>query len=218
MTSVNILIADDHELVREGIKTRLERRPGWTVCGEADNGRQAVEMAVRLKPRVVVLDIGMAELNGIEAARQIRKACPETEVLILTLQESEDLVREALSAGARGYILKTDAARLLTVAIEALLEGKTFFTGKVSNLVLEGYLDADNAARKDSGARSRLTMRELEVVQLLAEAKTSKEVARKLGVSAKTIEAHRANVMRKLNLHSVAELVRYAVRNNIVQA
>jgi DNA-binding NarL/FixJ family response regulator len=218
MTTVNILIADDHELVREGIKTRLEKQPGWTVCGEADNGRQAVEMATRLKPDVVVLDIGMAELNGIEAARQIRKACPETEVLILTLQESEDLVREALSAGARGYILKTDAARLLTVAIEALLEGKTFFTGKVSNLVLEGYLDADHAARRDSGARSRLTMRELEVVQLLAEAKTSKEVARKLGVSAKTIEAHRANVMRKLNLHSVAELVRFAVRNNIVQA
>lgn len=218
MTSVNILIADDHELVREGIKTRLEKHPGWSVCGEADNGRQAVELATRLKPDVVVLDIGMAELNGIDAARQIRKACPETEVLILTLQESEDLVREALSAGARGYILKTDAARLLTVAIEALLEGKTFFTGKVSNLVLEGYLDADQAARRDSGARSRLTMRELEVVQLLAEAKTSKEVARKLGVSAKTIEAHRANVMRKLNLHSVAELVRFAVRNNIVQA
>ena len=218
MKTVNILIADDHELIRDGIKSRLEKQPGWRVCAEAVNGRQAVELALRLKPRVVVMDIGMAELNGIEATRQIRKACPEIEVLILTLQESEDLIQEALTAGARGFILKTDAARLIIGAIEALLDHKAFFTGKVSNLVLERFLDPELAVNPGSRARSRLTSREREIVQLLAEARTSKEIAAKLGVSVKTIDAHRANVMRKLDFHSVAELVRYAVRNKIIEA
>lgn len=218
MKTVTILIADDHELVREGIKTRLEKQPGWRVCAETNNGRGAVEMATRLKPDVAVLDIGMPELNGIEAARQIRKACPDIEVLILTLQESDDLIREALAAGARGFMLKTDAARWVTEAIKALLEHKTFFTGKVSSLVLAGFLDPAHAVQGGAGGRSRLTMREREIVQLLAEANTSKAIAVRLGVSVKTIEAHRANVMRKLDLHSVAELVRYAVRNKIVEA
>ena len=218
MKTVNILIADDHELIRDGIKSHLEKQPGWRVCAEANNGRQAVELAIQLKPDVAVMDVGMAELNGIEATRQIRKRCPQIEVLILTLQESEDLIRDALSAGARGFILKTDAARLIKVAIEALLEHKPFFTGKVSNLVLEGFLDPDHVNKPGDSAHSRLTPREREIVQLLAEAKTSKEIATKLGVSIKTIEAHRANVMRKLDLHSVAELVRYAVRNKIIEA
>jgi len=214
-TTARILIADDHELVRDGIKARLEKQPGWIVCGEAGNGRQAVELALRLKPDVAVLDIGMPELNGLAAARQIRKDCPQTEVLILTMLESEDVMRDALAAGARGFILKTDAGRLLVSAIEALLRHQPFFTGNVSDFVLTGFLDPDLAT--GAAVPRRLTERETEIVQLLAEAKTGKEVATRLGVSVKTVEAHRSNVMRKLNIHSVAELVRYAVRNKIIQ-
>lgn len=216
MKTVQILIADDHELIRDGLKVRLEKHSGWRVCAEAQNGRRAVELALELKPNIAILDVGMPELNGIEAARQIRKGCPQTEILILTLQESEDLIQEALASGARGFLLKTDAARLLTVAVETLLERKPFFTGKVTDLVLRGFLDPSTGRGSDPRVRGRLTTREREIVQLLAEAKTSKEAASRLGVSVKTIEAHRANIMRKLNLHSVAELVRYAVRNRII--
>ena len=215
--TARILIADDHELVRDGIKARLERQPGWIVCGEAANGRQAVELAVRLKPDVAVLDIGMPELNGLAAAGQIRKECPQTEVLMLTMLESEDIMRDALATGVRGFILKTDAGRLLVSAVEALLRHQPFFTGHVSDFLLAEFSDPDLAATTRTAACHRLTERETEIVQLLAEAKTGKEVATRLGVSVKTVEAHRSNVMRKLNLHSIAELVRYAVRNNIIQ-
>ena len=218
MKTLQILVADDHELIRAGLKTQLEEHADWKVCGEADDGRAAVELAGKLKPDVVVLDISMPELNGIEAARQIRKACPKTEILILTMHESEGLVRDALAAGARGFILKTDATRLLVSAVEALAQHKPFLTGKASALVLDGYLDPDRAERETEMERSRLSPREREVVQLLAEARTSKEAAAKLGVSVKTVDAHRANVMRKLNLHSVAELVRYAIREKLIEA
>ena len=217
MKPLKILIADDHELIRDGLKARLEKHEGWKVCGEAVNGRQAVEMARTLTPDVAVLDISMPELNGIEATRQIRKACPKTEVLILTMQESEGLVRDVLAAGARGFVLKTDTSRLLVAAVEALAQGKPFFTGKVSELVLGGFLDPDRAARAGGDEASRLSPREREIAQLLAEAKTNKEVAAQLGVSVKTIDAHRANIMRKLNLHSVAELVRYAIREKLIE-
>src|SRR5258708_5998396 len=129
MKTVNILIADDHEVVRDGLKARIESHPGWRVCAEANNGREAVEFALRLKPDVATLDIGMADLNGIDAARQILKTCPQTAVLMLTMQDSDDLIRDALAAGARGFLLKTDAARLLPAAIEALLPNKPFCTG-----------------------------------------------------------------------------------------
>ncbi len=217
MPPVTILVADDHELVRDGIKSRLEKRPGWKVCAMAANGREAVELALRLRPDVVLMDVGMKELNGLEAARQILKACPAIAVLVLTLQESDELIREALAAGVRGYILKTDAARLLTTAVEALLAGKTFFTGIVSEVLLREFLHPKGAVENAGGAVGPLTMREREIVQLLAEGKPSKVIATQLGVSAKTIEAHRANVMRKLNLHSIAALVRYAVHNRIVE-
>ena len=217
MRAARILIADDHELVRAGIKHEIELHPEWTVCAEAENGRHAVELAVRHKPDVAVLDIGMPELNGIEAARQIRRRSPEVEVLILTLQESDELMRDALRAGVRGFILKTDAARFLTEAVGALLEHRTFFTGKVSSLLLDGFLDPAAGAAGGAGARGRLTLREIEVVQLLAEGRTSKEIATRLGTSVKTVEAHRANVMRKLDLHSVAAVVRYAIRNRLVE-
>ena len=217
MKTLDILIADDHELIREGLRTRIEKQPGWKVSGEASNGREAVEMARKLKPNVVVLDISMPELNGIEAARQIRKTCLQTEVLILTMQESEGLVRDVLGAGARGFILKTDTTRLLITAIEALAQHKPFFTGRVSDVVLDRFLDPDRASHHANLERGRLSPREREIAQMLAEAKTNKEVATKLGVSVKTIDAHRANIMRKLNLHSVTELVRYAIRNNLIE-
>lgn len=213
MKPVRILIADDHELVRDGIKARLEKHPGWVVCGEASTGREAVTLAQELHPAVAVLDIGMAELNGIEAAAHIRRHCPDTEVLILTLQDSEPQVQAAFAAGAKGFILKTDASRLLIEAIEALLRHEPFLSGKIAGQVLNGFLSPDTRPLSN-----RLTVREREIVQLLAEAKTNKEVARILGVSVKTVDAHRSNIMRKLNLHSVAELVRFAIRNRIIEA
>lgn len=217
MKTIQILIADDHELIREGLKIRLEKQEGWKVCGEAANGRQAVELARTLAPDVVVLDVSMPELNGIEATRQIRKAHPLIEVLILTMQESEGLVRDVLDAGARGFVLKTDTSRLLIAAVEALIQHKSFFTGAAAEMVLGGFLDPDRATDAGEGGRVSLTPREREIVQMLAESQTNKEIASQLGVSVKTIDAHRANVMRKLNFYSVTELVRYAIRNKLIE-
>lgn len=213
MKPVRILIADDHELVRDGIKARLEKRPGWIVCAEASTGREAVVLSEQLQPDIAVLDIGMTELNGIEAASQIRKRCPTTEVLMLTLQDSEQQVQAAFAAGAKGFILKTDAARLLEDAIDALLQREPFLSGKIAGQVLNGFLSPPEIRQSST----RLTSREREIVQLLAEAKTNKDIARILGVSVKTVDAHRSNIMRKLDLHSVAELVRFAIRNGIIQ-
>lgn len=219
MKALKILVADDHELVRQGLRNVLAAQPHWTICGEAENGREAVALAVKHKPDVVILDITMPELNGLEATRQIRKACPKTEVLVLTMHEGEQIIGGVLAAGARGYILKSDASRLLIAAIEALALHKPFFTGHVAALALERFLHpaAPRAAHSEDVA-SRLTAREREIVQLLAEGRTSKEAATSLGVSAKTVEAHRANIMNKLNIHSVTELVRYAIRNQIIEA
>lgn len=218
MTPLRILIADDHELVRKGLRTVLDGQPGWTLCGEAVNGRDAVEKARQLKPDIMVMDVTMPELNGLEATRQILKERPKTEVLILTVHESEQLVGEVLAAGARGYILKGDTTRLLVSAIESIAQHKPFFTGTASEVVLGGFLRPGQPARKESRALPRLTTREREIVQLLAEGQSNKEVATTLGISVKTVDAHRANIMHKLNLHSVTDLVRYAIRNNIIAA
>jgi DNA-binding NarL/FixJ family response regulator len=212
-----ILVADDHEVVRRGLCALLRNQPDWDVCGEAKDGRDAVEKVLLLKPEVVILDIGMPNLNGLEATRQILKANPQVKVLILTLHDSDQVVQEVLNAGARGFLLKTDAARDLVVAVEALRRNKIYFTPKVAAMVLDGYLrpqEPDTVAQ--ARARNRLTPREREIVQLLAEGKSSKEVAVALGLSVKTAETHRSNIMRKLDLHSVSDLVLYAVRNNIV--
>ena len=210
-----ILVADDHEVVRRGLCALLRNQPQWEVCGEAGDGREAVEKVLILKPEVVILDIGMPNLNGLEATRQILKTNPQIKVLVLTLHDSDQVVQEVLNAGARGFLLKTDAARDLVAAVEALRRGKTYFTPKVAAMVLDGYLRRE-AMAPERPARRRLTPREREVVQLLAEGKSSKEVAVVLGLSVKTAETHRSNIMRKLELHSVSDLVLYAVRNNIV--
>lgn len=210
-----ILVADDHEVVRKGLISLLQSQPDWQVCGEAADGREAVEKAQQLKPDVVILDIGMPSLNGLEATRQILKTNPQARVLILTLHDSDQVVREVLNAGARGFLLKSDAARDLVAAVEALRRDKTYFTSKVATMVLEGYLKGTPGTVATTN-RSRLTPREREIVQLLAEGKSTKEVAVALGLSVKTAETHRSNIMRKLQLHSVSDLVLYAVKNNIV--
>jgi DNA-binding NarL/FixJ family response regulator len=216
MKTLRILIADDHEVVRRGVRSLLEEHDGWEVCGEAGDGRDAVTMAAEFQPDVVVLDIGMPNMNGLEAARQILHGAPATMVLVLTMDESEQSTREALRAGVRGILLKSDAARDLVLAIEAVRDHRSFFTAGVAEMVLNAYMGRE-MPRPASTLRDPLTRREREVVQLLAEGKSTKEVAIVLGLSVKTAETHRANVMRKLNLHSVSQLVLYAVRNNIVQ-
>ncbi|HEY3974173.1 MAG TPA: response regulator transcription factor [Candidatus Sulfotelmatobacter sp.] len=214
---LRILIADDHEVARRGIRALLEGHPGWEVCGEAKDGREAVELASSMNPDLILLDIGMPVLNGLEAARQILATSPEAAVLILTMHDTDQVVREVLRAGVRGFVLKSDAGRDLLSAVEALMRQRTFFTTKVSQMVLDGFLDRDNREEQREDTGDVLTTREREVIQLLAEGKTSKEVAVTLNLSVKTAETHRTNLMRKLNLHSVADLTRYAVRNGIVQ-
>jgi DNA-binding NarL/FixJ family response regulator len=213
--SFRILVADDHEVVRQGVRSLLEAHPGWEVIAEASDGRDAVEKASQLHPDVVILDIGMPNLNGLEATRQILRGHPGARVLILTMHDSEQVVREVLEAGARGFILKSDAGRDLVAAVEALQRNKTFFTSKVAEMVLETFLKSK--PEETFSTREILTPREREIVQLLAEGKSTKEVAVVLNLSVKTAETHRSNLMRKLNLHSISELVLYAVRNNIVQ-
>jgi len=217
--SLRILIADDHEVVRRGVRMLLEAEPGWTVCAEARTGREAVEAATRLAPDVVILDIGMEELNGLEAARQIRKVLPDCEILILTIHESEEVIREVLAAGARGYVLKSDAGRDLVAAVGALRRHKPFLTTRVAELMLGGYLERGDGAQSVPAKRSgRLTPREREFLQLLAEGRSNKQIAAVMGVSTKTAETHRKNIMRKLDLHSVGQLVRYAIRHRIIEA
>jgi len=214
---MRILLADDHDIVRRGLRDQLTTREGWEVCGEATNGREAVAMALKLKPDVVVLDLSMPELNGLEATRQIRRELPRTEVLIFTMHETEQLIREVLAAGARGYVLKSDAGRQLTSAVEALSHHKPFFTAKVSEALLDAFLKSNVAPDEGSVFRT-LTDREREIVQMLAEGKSNKEIASQLSISVKTVENHRATVMRKLEINSIVELVHYAIRNQLVEA
>jgi len=218
MKPLRILIADDHDVVRQGVRAILEAQAGWSIVAESENGLEAVEQARETMPDIALLDISMPQLNGLEAAKQILKQRPETQVLILTMHESNELVQSLLAAGVRGYILKTDARRDLVNAVVSLSEGRPFFTSKVAEMVLEGYRHRGAPANlNDVTLGSRLTPRERQVVQLLAEGKSSKETASALNISIKTAETHRANIMRKLDLHSLADLVRYAIRNRIIE-
>jgi DNA-binding NarL/FixJ family response regulator len=216
MPTVNILIADDHDLMRRGLKTLIEAKPGWKVVYEAHTGREAVTKSEQLKPDIVILDISMPELNGLEAARRIRKASPNSEILILSVHYSDQLIRDILEVGVRGYVGKADSDRDLIVALEALSHHKPFFSPKATEIMLTNFNQGSH--RTKELRTDRLTSREREVVQLLSEGRSSKEVAAVLGISTKTTETHRANIMRKLEIHSVSELVRYAVRNQIIEA
>lgn len=210
MSIYRIVVADDHEVVRHGLRAMLESQPNWKVVGEAGDGREALASVIELKPDLAVLDVGMPNLNGLEAARQIVAAVPTCRVLILSLYESEQMVCEVLAAGARGYLLKSDATKYLVKAAEILRNGKLYVTPRFVHLLEEGV-------RAKVPAVVSLTARERQVVQLLGEGKSTKEVATVLGMSVKTAETHRAHIMHKLDLHSITELVLYAVRNRIVQ-
>ena len=214
--TLRILVVDDHAVVRRGIRSLLESQEGWEVCGEATTGREAVEQSRSLRPDVVVMDLSLPELNGLDATRQILKDAPDTEVLVLTMHQSEQLAHDVLQAGARGYVLKADADENLIAAVDSLRQHKPFLTSIVTEFVLDGYVRQGDDAQNDLG-RDAVTAREREIVQLVAEGRSNKEAAATLGISVKTIEAHRANIMRKLHLRSVSDLVRYAIRNKIVE-
>ena len=218
MKNLRILIADDHDVVRRGIKSLIETRAEWQVCDEAHSGREAVAKAEERKPDIVVLDISMPELNGLEAARRIRKVSPNSEILVLSMHYSDQLIKEILDAGVRGFVVKSDSDRDLIVALETLANHKPFFTSTATEVMLTNLQRPGSIPAPGQMHSSRLTSREREIVQSLSEGKSSKEVASSLGISVKTAETHRANIMRKLEIHSVSELVRYAVRNQIIEA
>ncbi|WP_460450690.1 response regulator [Alsobacter sp. SYSU BS001988] len=208
-----ILIADDHDIVRRGVRAVLEGRSGWEVVGEANNGSAALELVEKLEPDVTIVDYSMPSMNGAQLTRRIKAACPRTEVLVFTMHDSDLLVREALDAGARGFLLKSDADRQLVQAVESLARRQPYFTGRITETFMKLYL----AQPTDVSHVSVLTPREREVVQLIAEGHSSKDASEILSVSLKTVEAHRAAAMHKLNLTTTAALVRYAVRNRLVE-
>ncbi len=212
---IRVLLADDHLLMRRGLKALIEEMGGWVVCGEVENGRQAVEAVQRLQPDIVVMDMSMPDLNGLEATRQIKKMRPQTEVLMFTGIESEELVRQVFEAGARSYILKTDAREQIEASLRSLAMHKPYFTSEVGEILFARMLQ-EKKTPGESTESGRLTDREREIVQLLGEGATNKDVARVLGISVKTAETHRAAVMKKLKLKSVSDLVRYAIRNHII--
>jgi DNA-binding NarL/FixJ family response regulator len=214
---LRILIADDHDLLRRGVRVLIESQSGWEVCGEAVTGREAVNKSEDLKPDVAILDISMPDLNGVDAAKQIRKTSPKTEVLILSMHYSDQLIREIVDAGARGFMMKSDSDRDLVIAVKTLAKHKPFFDTHATEVILSKSNATGSVTAIPDSIKERLTSREREIVQLLAEGQSSKDVSNLLNISVKTVETHRANIMRKLELHSLSELVRYAVRNQIIE-
>jgi len=215
MNAFRILVADDHPVFRFGLCSLLGSHEGWEVCGEAADGRDTVEKCAQLKPDLLILDICMPKLNGVDAARQILKGNPVQRILVLTDVNSDQVVRDCLEAGVRGWVFKSEGTDDLTAAVEALQRHKSIFSPRVSSLILDGYLQQHRTGPAVAKI-PRLSPREREVVQLLGEGKTTKDVAVMLNVTVKTAETHRSNIMLKLKLHSIAELVLYAVRNEIV--
>jgi DNA-binding NarL/FixJ family response regulator len=215
MNDVRILLADDHAMLRDGVRMVLEAHPGFEVVGTADNGAEAVALAHSLQPDIAVLDVAMPELNGLDATREIRACCPETEIVILSMHEGEDYLREALRAGAAGYVLKRAAAKELVGAIQAVQRGESYLDPALTRTLISDYVR--KVDRTDLPADA-LTERELEVLKLVAEGLTNRQIAAKLDISIKTVQSHRANLMDKLDLHDRTELVRYAIRRGLITA
>lgn len=214
--AIRILLADDHEVVRHGFRAMIAGKAGWEVCAETGDGRMAVELVEKLRPDVAVLDYAMPGLNGIEATRQIRKIAPECEVVMLSATVEDRTIQHALEAGALSFVAKTDAPEHLIAAIEAVSQGKPYLTAPVSHVILSRYLSRREPVPADP--MHSTTAREREILQMLAEGKSNKEVAAALGISERTAETHRASLMRKLDLHSIADVVRFAIRHNLIQA
>ena len=215
---LRILVADDHELVRRGIRELLRTQRSWRVVGEAANGREAVEKANKLKPDVAIVDISMPDLDGLQATRRIRDAAPTTQVVVLTMHESDQMVRRVLDAGALGYVLKSDLAAQLVKAVKNVSAGRLFLTPRVSDIVLKGFLKTGNQPEPAEHSQVRPTPREVEIIRLLAEGKANKKIAAELGITVRTVETHRARIMLKLGLHSLTELIHYAIRHEIFSA
>lgn len=213
MTSLSVLIADDHEVVREGVRLLIEGEPEWHVCGEAHNGREAVAKVTLLKPAVVVLDMTMPELSGVDAIKEIKRVSPQTKVVAFSANNSEQLISEVFDAGAKSYIRKADAKQYLVDAIRAAAEGKPYFTPEISQIVFARFVSPAEAAKQ-----RKVTKRERAILRLVAEGRSNKEVADALGISLRTAEGHRSALMRKCGAKSVADLVRYAIRNGVIEA
>ena len=214
---LRILIADDHQLFRNGVRALLQSHAGWEICGEARTGREAVAKAIELRPDIVILDISMPDLNGVDAASRIRTASKNTEILILSVHYSDQLVREIVDSGVRGYVLKSDSDHDLLIAVEILARHKPFFTSQAAGVIKSEFNTDEPLTKILKWLRNRMTSREREIIQLIAEGNRGRQVASSLGISAKTVEAHRSNVMRKLEVHNISELVRYALRNHIIE-
>jgi DNA-binding NarL/FixJ family response regulator len=219
MGTLRLLVAGGNEITRKGVCALVREQPDWDLAAEARDGREAVEKTKKIKPHIAIMDIDMPSLNGLDATRQIAKAAFQTKVLLLASLETEQLLSLALEAGARGYLLKSDPVADLVTAVEGLRHGRAYFTGRAAEAVLGGYLESLEKMRRDGDKDARrLSGREREVVQLLAEGYSSKQVAVTLNISTATAEVHRHNLMQKIDCHSVAGLVRYAIRNHIIEA
>lgn len=214
---IRILLADDHALMRRGIRDLLETDSELEVAGEASDGREAVRMAEKLKPDVMIIDLAMPELNGLDAIRQIRRDVPDVELLVFSMHDSEELIREVFAAGARGYVLKNDVALYLVEAVKSLARHKPFFTPRISEAILNSLVSTATPGQPEPSRSGPLSGREREILQLLAENKSNKDIAKALGISVRTVETHRRSVMQKLDANSIVELVHYAIRNGIVQ-
>lgn len=217
LNHLRILIADDHAVTRAGLRDLLSNRPGLHVCAEAATGREAVALTERYRPNIVVMDIVMPELSGLEATRRIRRLLPRTEILVFSLHYSDELVRDIVDAGASAYVLKSDASKDLLKAIKAVANHQRYFTSPATEVLTKGIYDQNLETASSGPIYQTLTGREREIVQLLAEGQSCKEIAVGLGISVKTAETHRTNVMRKLEMHSVSELVRFAVKHHMIE-
>jgi two-component system response regulator NreC len=213
---IGILIADDHTLLRNGIRSLLEDEPDMIIVGEANDGREAVRLAAQLKPNVILMDIAMPLLNGLEATRQIKREHPEINVLVLTMYDHEEYFRQMLEVGASGYIIKRAAANELVAAIRAVYNGEAILSPVITRLLLEDYLNRDSFTKEEDDPNA-LSSRESEVLQLIAEGKTSREIAEILNLSVKTVQSHRTNLMQKLGLHDRGDLIKYAIQKKIIE-